>query len=56
MNDIIDEDIIAGIHRTREIIAEKFNFDVKAIFADAIHRQDENPERFQRPPRKKMQG
>jgi hypothetical protein len=34
-----EDPIVAEVHRTREKLAAKFNFDVKAIFADIRKRQ-----------------
>ncbi len=32
--------IVAEVHRTREMLAAKFNFDIDAIFADLQKRQE----------------
>jgi len=34
-----EDPIVAEVHRTREMLAAKFNFDVEAIFADIRKRQ-----------------
>ena len=34
-----EDPIVAEIHRTREMLAAKFNFDIDAIFADMQKRQ-----------------
>ena len=34
-----EDPIVAEVHRTRETLAAKFDFDVKAIFADLRKRQ-----------------
>jgi len=34
-----EDPIVAEVHRTREILAAKFNFDIDAIFADMQKRQ-----------------
>jgi len=34
-----EDPIVAEVHRTRERLAAKFNFDVEAIFADIRKRQ-----------------
>lgn len=35
-----EDPIVAEVHRTRKELAEKFDFDVKAIVADIRKRQD----------------
>ena len=35
-----EDPIVAEVHRTREMLAAKFNFDVDAIFADMQKRQE----------------
>ena len=34
-----EDPIVAEVHRTREMLAAKFNFDIDAIFADMQKRQ-----------------
>jgi phage terminase large subunit-like protein len=34
-----EDPIVAEVHRTREMLAAKFNFDIDAIFADMRKRQ-----------------
>ena len=34
-----EDPIVADVHRTREELAAKYNFDIKAIFADLRKRQ-----------------
>ena len=34
-----EDPIVAEVHRTREMLAAKFNFDIDAIFADMLKRQ-----------------
>ena len=34
-----EDPIVAEVHRTREMLAAKFNFDIDAIFADMQQRQ-----------------
>lgn len=34
-----EDPIVAEVHRTREMLAAKFNFDIDAIFADLQKRQ-----------------
>ena len=34
-----EDPIVAEVHRTREMLAAKFNFDIDAIFADMRTRQ-----------------
>jgi hypothetical protein len=34
-----EDPIVAEVHRTREVLAAKFNFDIDAIFADMQKRQ-----------------
>jgi hypothetical protein len=34
-----EDPIVAEVHRTREVLAAKFNFDIDAIFADMQQRQ-----------------
>lgn len=34
-----EDPVVDEVHRTREILAAKFNFDVKAIFVDMRKRQ-----------------
>jgi len=34
-----EDPIVADIHRTREMLAGKYGFDVQAIFADLRNRQ-----------------
>ena len=34
-----EDPIVAEVHRTREMLAAKFNFDIDAIFADMENRQ-----------------
>ena len=34
-----EDPIVAEVHRTREMLAAKFNFDINAIFADMQNRQ-----------------
>jgi hypothetical protein len=41
-----EDPIVAEVHRIREMLAAKFNFDVEAIFADIQRRQDELGERL----------
>ena len=35
-----EDPIVAEVHRTREMLAAKFNYDIDAIFADMQKRQD----------------
>jgi len=39
MKTIKDSDTISEIHQTREAIAARFGYDLKAVFADALKRQ-----------------
>ena len=34
-----EDPIVAEVHRTREKLAAKYNFDIDAYFADAMQRQ-----------------
>lgn len=53
MKTTTDRDIISDIHRTREAMAAKFGYDVKALFADLISRQKQQGARLTSPPPKK---
>jgi hypothetical protein len=55
-NKSIDEDPIEAIHRTRESIAKKFNYNMKEIFADVMKRQQKERNRQERPEEVKIQG
>lgn len=44
-----EDPIVAEVHRIREELAAKFNFDVKAIFADLRKRQAALGSRLVRP-------
>lgn len=44
-----EDPIVAEVHRTRNELAAKFNFDVKAIFADLRKRQAALGSRLVRP-------
>lgn len=44
-----EDPIVAEVHRTREELAAKFDFDVKAIFADLRKRQVALGSRLVRP-------
>ena len=41
-----EDPIVAEVHRTREMLAAKFNFDIDAIFADMQKRQAELGDRL----------
>ena len=44
-----EDPIVAEVHRTREMLAAKFNFDIDAIFADMQKRQAELGDRLVSP-------
>ena len=44
-----EDPIVAEVHRTREMLAAKFNFDIDAIFADLQKRQAALGERLVSP-------
>jgi len=44
-----EDPIVAEVHRTREMLAAKFNFDIDAIFADMQKRQGELGDRLVSP-------
>jgi hypothetical protein len=44
-----EDPIVAEVHRTREMLAAKFNFDIDAIFADMQKRQVELGDRLVSP-------
>jgi len=47
-----EDPIVAEVHRVREELAAKFNFDVNAIIADIRSRQSALGSRLVSPPRK----
>ena len=44
-----EDPIVAEVHRAREMLAAKFNFDIDAIFADMQKRQAELGDRLVSP-------
>lgn len=56
MKEIIDKDIISEVHRTREAIAKRFDYNIKAIFADVMNRQKQHGTRLASPLPKKKRG
>ena len=44
-----EDPIVAEVHRTREMLAAKFNFDIDAIFADMQNRQSASGDRLVSP-------
>lgn len=44
-----EDPIVAEVHKTREMLAAKFNFDINAIFADMQKRQAELSDRLVSP-------
>jgi hypothetical protein len=44
-----EDPIVAEVHRTREMLAAKFNFDIDAMFADMQKRQTALGERLVSP-------
>ena len=47
-----EDPIVAEVHRTREMLAAKFNFDINAIFADMQNRQAALGDRLVQPPKR----
>lgn len=56
MKETIDKDIISEIHRTREAIAKRFDYNIKAIFANVMNRQKQHGTRLASPLPKKKRG
>jgi len=53
MKTIKDSDPISEIHQTREAIAARFSYDLTAVFADALKRQQKQNAHLVSAPAKK---